>query len=182
MSDLLIMPFDRTHSMKRVLFALLLAVLSCNVWSQVASDSTLFRALGAQDRTLFDRAFNHCGFEYLEAAVHPSLRFYHDQGGFQDRQAFLEATRRNICGDPERKPIRKVDPESLEVFPLYAEGALYGAIQRGVHHFYIRTPDGRETPTSSARFTHVYLLQGERWLLAEVLSYDHGEPRSMPVP
>lgn len=161
-----------------ILFALI--ALSPASSAQVATDSALFRELEAQDRTFFERAFNQCDFAYLESAVHPDLRFYHDQGGFQDRAAFLDATRRNICGDPDRKPIRKVDGDSLEVFPLYSDGELYGAIQRGFHHFYLRTPDGSEVPTSSARFTHVYLLEDGRWLLAEVLSYDHGDPRPLP--
>ncbi len=43
-----------------------------------------------------------------------------------------------------KKPIRKVDAESLDVFPLYSDGKLYGAIQTGIHHFYIREKDKKD--------------------------------------
>jgi hypothetical protein len=162
--------------MRKILTSILLAMWSCTAWGQAANDPDLFQALKEQDRTFFERGFNACDLEYLESAVHPQLRFYHDQGGFQDRDTFFENTRKYICANPDSKPIRKVDEDSLEVFPLYDDGALYGAIQSGVHHFYIREPGKPDAPTSSARFTHVYVLEDGRWLLKEVLSYDHHAP------
>lgn len=163
--------------MRRFRAFLLLAAWPCAAWSQTPDDSELFRALKEQDRSFFERGFNACDLDFLEAAVHRELRFYHDQGGFQDRNAFFENTRKYICGNPGSKPIRKVDADSLEVFPLYDGGVLYGAIQHGVHHFYIREPGKPDVPTSTARFTHVYVLDDGKWLLKEVLSYDHGDPR-----
>jgi hypothetical protein len=108
------------------------------------------------------------------------LRFYHDQGGFQDKTKFLENTANNICGSPSQKPIRKVAPESLEVFPLYASGKIYGAIQTGVHHFYIRENGKKDLWTSTARFTHLWILENESWKLTEVLSYDHQSTTPTP--
>lgn len=166
----------KSLSMLRTATSLLLLTLSCAAWGQVARDTELFKDLQAQDRTFFELGFNACDLEYLEAAVHPDLRFYHDQGGFQDRDAFFENTRKYICATPDRKPIRKVDAESLEVFPLHRDGVLYGAIQRGLHHFYLREAGKPDVHTSSARFTHVYVLEEGRWLLREVLSYDHQSP------
>lgn len=155
---------------------LLLAAWSCAA-SAADPGPSLFQTLKALDDTFFERGFNQCDLAYLEGAVHPGLRFYHDQGGFQERDAFLENTRKYICAGPGRKPIRKVDEASLEVFPLYDDGVLYGAIQRGVHHFYLREPGRADVATGSARFTHVYVLEDGKWLLKEVLSYDHGDPR-----
>lgn len=160
-------------SMRRAVATMLLLACSSGASAQVARESDLFQALLAQDRTFFERGFNACDLDYLETVVHPELRFYHDQGGFQDRDAFFEATRGNICGTPERKPVRKVDEDSLEVFPLYENGVLYGAIQRGIHYFSIRVPGKPDDLTGKARFTHVYVLDDGRWLLKEVLSYDH---------
>ena len=56
---------------------------------------------------------------------------------------------------------------------LKQSGELYGAIQKGVHRFYIKEPDKDLYLTGSARFTHVWLLEESAWVLKTVLSYDH---------
>jgi len=109
----------------------------------------------------------------LKDKVTDDLRFYHDQGGFQDKTKFLENTANNICGSGDKKPIRKVDAESLEVFPMNSDGKLYGAIQTGIHHFYLRENGKADLWTSTAKFTHLWILEEETWKLKEVLSYDH---------
>lgn len=151
----------------------------CNtviVHGQLSKDTELFDSLKRQDSIFFDRCFNQCDLVYLEKAVHKDLLFFHDQGGIQNKQVFLERTKNNICGNPDRKPIRKLVVNSLEVYPLYNDGRLYGAIQTGVHEFYIREAGKADVHTSTARFTHVWLLENKEWLLKEVLSYDHHEP------
>lgn len=146
--------------------------------TQVAKTSELFLQLKKQDSVFFERSFNLCDLDYLSTATHQDLIFFHDQGGIQNRQAFLESVRNNICGNPNQKPIRKLTENSLEVFPLYKDGTLYGAIQNGVHDFYIREPNKADRHTNRARFTHVWLLENGTWLLKEVLSYDHQEPNA----
>ena len=141
--------------------------------AQVQENSSLFLELKAQDSVFFERGFNRCDLDYLKNQVADDLRFYHDQGGIQDKTKFLESTANNICGSPAQKPIRKVDGESLDVFPLYSDGKIYGAIQTGIHHFYIREKDKKDYWTSTARFTHLWILEKENWKLTEVLSYDH---------
>lgn len=157
-------------------YTLLLVLLSTIAMSSVAQESrtsSLFLELKQQDSIFFERAFNQCDMAYLEGRITSDLRFYHDQGGFQDRRAFLENTRNNLCNGAARKPIRKVDSNSLEVYPLYKDGKLYGAIQTGVHHFYLREKGKEDVWTSVAKFTHVWLLDKGIWKLGEVLSYDH---------
>lgn len=138
--------------------------------------SNLFRTLQRQDSIFFEKSFNQCDIAYLDKATHADLIFFHDQGGIQNKTEFLKAIRENICANPNLKPIRKVEENSLEVFPLYNNGKLYGAIQHGVHHFYIREPNKPDRLTSTAKFTHVWLLDNDHWLLKEVLSYDHRSP------
>ena len=140
---------------------------------QAQEKNALFQELKHQDSVFFEQGFNRCDLDYLKNQVAEDLRFYHDQGGFQDKTKFLENTANNICGSHAQKPIRKVDSESLEVFPLYTDGKLYAAIQTGVHHFYIREKDKKDLWTSTAKFTHVWLLDKGNWILTEVLSYDH---------
>ncbi len=159
-----------------LLACLLLATGATTVAARDPGDADLFEALKAHDSVFFERGFNQCDLDYLKGAVDPQLRFYHDQGGFQDYATFLENTRKHICADPARKPIRKVDADSLQVFPLYHDGMLYGALQSGVHRFYLREPGKDDVLTSVARFTHVYVLDAGRWRLKEVLSYDHHSP------
>ncbi len=158
--------------MKTLLLLFFFSLISLTK-AQAQEKSALFQELKVQDSIFFERGFNRCDLDYLKNQVADDLRFYHDQGGIQDKTKFLESTANNICASPAQKPIRKVAPESLEVFPLYTAGKIYGAIQTGVHHFYIREKDKKDLWTSTARFTHLWILENESWKLTEVLSYDH---------
>lgn len=140
---------------------------------QEAKNSELHLILKMQDSIFFERAFNLCDFDYLNKTIHQDLVFYHDQSGIQNREVFIENTRKNICANQDQKPIRKVVEASLEVFPLYNNGQLYGAIQSGIHSFYIRKSNKPDVQTGRAKFTHVWLLENGNWLLREVLSFDH---------
>ena len=163
--------------MNRTILSLVILTISTGiVQGQVSRTSELFLTLKNQDSIFFKRGFNQCDLEYLEKAVHKDLMFYHDQSGIQNRAVFLENTKRYICSDPNKKPIRKIIEQSLEVFPLYNNGVLYGAIQSGVHDFFIREPNKEDVHTSRAKFTHLYLLENGDWLLKEVFSFDHNTP------
>jgi hypothetical protein len=145
--------------------------------AQVAKNSELFRILKTQDSLLFEKGFNQCDIPYLESVIHKDIIFYHDQGGIQDHAKFFDAIKQNICNGNGPKPIRKVDEQSLEVFPMKDNGKLYGAIQTGTHRFFRRETGKADTPTSTAKFTHLYILENGKWMLKEVLSYDHQEVR-----
>ncbi|GAB2766095.1 serine hydrolase [Salinimicrobium soli] len=147
-----------------------------NSYTQVDKNSELFRTMKLQDSIFFERSFNQCELDYLEKHITSDLEFYHDKGGYQDRESFLKNTRENICSGNGPKPIRKVDVNSLEVFPLYENGKLYAALQKGVHHFYLRENGKEDIQTGTARFTHVWRLENGNWKMAEVLSYDHTPP------
>ena len=149
---------------------------SFNVSGQLPKHEELFLMLKKQDSIFFERSFNQCDSAYLFQSIHPDLAFFHDKSGIQDRNDFLENVQKYICSTPEYKPIRKVDESSLEVYPLYNNGELYGVVQSGIHDFYIRTPGKADVLTSRAKFTHVWLLEKGRWLLREVLSFDHKDP------
>jgi Domain of unknown function (DUF4440) len=154
-------------------FFIFLMIATCNANAQLAKTDSLFLALKKQDSLFLERSFNLCDLDYLDKTTHPELIFFHDQGGIQHKAEFLAAVKNNICGNPDQKPIRKADPLSLEVFPLFQNGRLYGVIQTGIHDFYIREKGKPDRHTSRAKFTHVWLLDNGRWLLREVLSYDH---------
>ncbi|MFU8969721.1 serine hydrolase [Chryseobacterium sp. CY353] len=148
---------------------------------QIDKNSPLFLELKKQDSLFFERGFNNCDMAYLEKTIDENLKFYHDNGGFQDKKLFMERTKQNICSNPNQKPIRKVIASSLEVFPLYNNGNLYGAIQTGEHQFYIREKNKKDVLGGQAKFTSVWTKKDENWLMSDVLSYDHGDPSKLEV-
>jgi hypothetical protein len=152
--------------------------LGCSVLAQVNRNSELFKTLKKMDSILFERGFNQCDLISLDNMVHSDFEFYHDTGGKNDKSEFMNATRENICNDPEFKPIRKLVEESLKVYRLEDNGILYGAIQIGEHLFYIKENEKELYQTNIAKFTHVWILENDEWLLSRVLSYDHQNPNS----
>ena len=160
--------------MKHLITNITLIIISIGFsYGQVAKDSELFLALKKQDSIFFERGFNQCDMAYLESAMHKDLMFYHDKSGIQNRAKFFENTKKYICGDVTKKPISKVEEQTLEVFPMYDNNVLYGVIQTGIHDFYIREPNKADVLTGKAKFTHLYLLENGKWLLKEVFSFDH---------
>ena len=153
------------------LFALLCAQLGV---SQVDVESSLYQSLYSLDQELFDRGFNQCILDKYDQIIAEDLEFYHDQSGItHGRQAFIQTVEENICSNPDRKPIRKLKAGSLQVFPLYENGELYGAIQIGSHDFFIREPNKELYQTSTAAFNHLWLKINGSWKLKRVLSYNH---------
>lgn len=152
-----------------------------NLTAQIDKKLPLFLELKKQDSIFFERGFNKCDMAFLYQSVDDHLKFYHDKGGFQDKKLFLENTKKNICSNPDQKPIRKVIESSLEVFPLYNNSVLYGAIQTGDHQFYIREKNKEDVLGGQAKFTTVWTKKGGSWLMTEVLSYDHKDPDKTKV-
>lgn len=160
-----------------ILTSLIILFVFSSITAQESHDSKLYKQLKSRDSLLFDLGFNKCKIEAFERFISEDLEFYHDQGGLStNKEDFLNAVRNNICANPDKKPIRKLIPETLEVYPLYENGELYGAIQKGIHDFYIQEPDKELYKTSSAKFTHVWILENNEWILKRVLSYDHKSP------
>ena len=158
------------------IFSLILFLSAGNLNAQIDKNSPLFLELKKQDSLFFERGFNNCDLAYLEKSVDENLKFYHDNGGFQDKKLFLERTKQNICGNPNQKPIRKVIESSVEVFPLYNNGELYGAIQTGEHQFFTREKNKKDVLGGEAKFTSVWTKKDGNWMISDVLSYDHGDP------
>lgn len=135
--------------------------------------SELFKELAEKDSVLFEQGFNECNFEATESLISEELEFYHDVSGVQNKEMFFDAVRKNICSGSAQKPIRKLTEGSLEVFALRNQGEIYGAIQKGRHDFFIKELGKKLIQTSSAKFTHVWILEEGDWKLKTVLSYDH---------
>lgn len=156
---------------------LLLTQLSCS--RQIVPINTysperreIFAQLQTQDSLLFEWGFNQCDTARVGQLISEDLEFYHDQGGITpSKEAFLRSVT-GLC-KLDYKPTRELDANSLEVHLLKNNGTLYGAIQSGTHRFYGQKGNEPKYLTSTAKFTHLWILEGGDWKLKRVLSYDH---------
>ncbi len=156
--------------------ALIFGVSCFSASAQVQQGDPLYNQVMALDSILFEASFNNCFVDVLYDVTDKDFEFYHDQSGTTfGQEPFVEAIRNNICS-LEYRPLRKLMDGSTEVYPLLANGRLYGAIQRGVHEFYAREGDKEPYLTSTAKFTHLWIKEEDRWILRRVLSYDHQSP------
>lgn len=133
----------------------------------------------AADSVLFDDMFNRCELDLVDAITTEDVTMIHDQAGMDvGREAFFIPIRENICSGSPVKPLRYPDSHTMEIFPLYENGVLYGAIQRGRHSFYLREGEDDETPrlTNRARFLSLWALSETGWRLQTALSFDHMNP------
>lgn len=143
------------------------------VKAQEAKNTHLYRTLFSKDSLLFNTGFNQCQIEPFENLISDNFEFYHDQGGLTKTKVdFILGIKNGLCKQ-NYQPLRILDQGQMEVYPLYNNGALYGAIQTGTHRFYAK--EGLLAPylTSTAKFTHVWKIENQEWKLVKGLSYDH---------
>ena len=140
----------------------------------------LYDTIAGLDRVFFD-AYNSCDLKTMGQMQMEDLEFYHDRSGLTvTREANLEATRKNLCGERQNWKVQRVLVEgSLEVYPL----SRYGAIEVGTHGFY-RVVDGKKDgDTGFAKFVTVWQQQKEAgWKMSRILSYDHAAERRDEAP
>ncbi len=154
-----------------VLWIAFLVIIPLTINAQVPRSSELHKTLKSKDSLIFHISFSSCEISGLEPLISQDIEFYHDQSGtLIGYTAFIENLKNGLCANPGQTR-RQLQEGSLEVYPLYENGILYGALQNGVHSFYQRNPQG-ESLGSVARFSHLWLLQ-EEWKLTRVISFDH---------
>ncbi|MCE2612335.1 nuclear transport factor 2 family protein [Flavobacteriaceae bacterium D16] len=135
----------------------------------------LFNKIKTLDSLFFDVAYNKCDTLMGRKLVSKDFEFYHDQGGAllnEPNELASEIMVEDlswICNDAYRILVTN----SMEVFPLYAENKLYGAIQKGNHQFYeVENKIPTELKTN-AKFIHLWILEDNDWKLKRVFSFDH---------
>ncbi|MBB4659508.1 serine hydrolase [Parvularcula dongshanensis] len=155
----------------------MLILLAAAALLQTLSEADLRDQILTADNVLFERAFNACDLEALHDILLPDAEMIHDQSGMnRGREAFMRPVRENICNGGPKKPIRRRIYESTEIYPLYQDGQLYGAIQRGQHEFFLREEGQPLLLTNRARYSTVWLLTDNGWKLKTALSWDHLNP------
>lgn len=139
-------------------------------YAQVAKTDVLYKTILAKDSLLFSVGLNTCDIKQYEALLSTDLKFYHDKDGISDRTKFLHDLKNGLCKSPETRQVKRVlVKESTEIFPLYKNNVLYGAIQNGEHLFY----ENPESKPGAAKFTNVWMLENGEWKLTTSLSFDH---------
>ncbi len=154
--------------LKTVIFSLILITFSPIAQAQSTppkspkDTSSLHHQLQTHDSLLFTIGFNQCNLTVFDTLVADNFEFYHDQSGITpNKEAFITGIKNWLC-NIEYKAIRKLQPGSLEVYPMYRNGELYGAVQSGFHSFYVLYPNNPKlTLTSEARFTHLSAVGGQ---------------------
>jgi len=125
-------------------------------------DAELPAIIAKLDQKHFD-AFNSCDTETLIALYAPDVEFFHDLSGrILNRERFIQAVRKNICGKVQRRAL----PGTMEVYPM----AKIGAIQMGRHCF---AEAGKADCIQQGRYYILWRFDGATWQIAKVFSYDH---------
>ena len=143
--------------------------------AQVDQSSDLFKTLKAKDSIMFKVGFNKCEVEKSAEIIADDLEFYHDKGGIiNSKEAFINQMKNGLCksNNPE-KTYRFLVNESLEVFPMYNNGELYGALQNGTHFFSPNESMTFEESDNYALFSHLWIIEDKQWKLKRVISYSH---------
>lgn len=154
-----------------ILFSMLCTIPAAE--AQVRQDAGLHSEIMKLDSLLFNEGFNKCKLKIFDKYIDNELEFFHDTGGTQNRAEFLQAVKRNICSNPEGKPMRTLVAGTTQIFPLNSNGELYGAVQHGVHRFHAKGSNPAIDGYTIAKFTNIWLLRDGRWTLKSAISYDH---------
>jgi len=143
--------------------------------AQVEKNSDLFKTLAAKDSILFKIGFNKCEVDRSAELMFDDLEFYHDNSGISNsKKEFIEAMESGICRDNNPEKIyRHLVEESLEVFAMYDNGKLYGALQNGKHFFSTDENMTYEKTDNYALFSHLWIIDDGKWKLKRVISYNH---------
>nr|WP_294858770.1 nuclear transport factor 2 family protein [uncultured Fluviicola sp.] len=158
----------------KYLFIFYITGITCFASAQVETNSDLYQTILSKDSLLFSIGFNTCDISRFESLLSEDFEFFHDISGTSDKKKFLSDLKTGLCKDPSAYQSRRaLIPESTEIFPLYENGKLYGAIQHGTHRFYETIQGQKEQFASTAKFTHLWILENGSWKLSRSLSYNH---------
>lgn len=133
-----------------------------------SGSSDITEKLARMDSSMFAVAYK-CKPGEMATYFTDDLEFYHDLGGATiSLSAFMENLKRNFCGERKVELRRELVSGSMNTYEF--EG---GAIQEGVHRFYVKENGQNEKLDGIARFIHIWLYQDGKWKISRVLSLDH---------
>lgn len=161
----------------KIIVYCILALFSSLAFGQLEKNSELHILLAQKDSILFNAAFNTYNTDILEGLFTEDFEFYHDKGELTlGRAAFLNPMKENCAQriPTHLQPSKRILIEnSLEVFPLYTDGEIYGAVQHGIHRFESLDKDNNYQRGDIAKFTHVWAKENTIWKVKRELSCDN---------
>ncbi|KAA2224033.1 serine hydrolase [Chryseobacterium sediminis] len=144
------------------------------VHAQMTKTDPLYKTIISKDSLFFSAGYNTCNIGKMESMLSDRFEFYHDKGGFEDKNKFIIDFKNGLCKSPETYQLKRVlVDKSTEIYPMYKEGKIYAAIQNGDHLFYEKMGDQAEKLVGEAKFTHLWILENAEWKLKNSLSFDH---------
>ena len=126
----------------------------------------LYNTIAHLDSEMFD-AFNNRDISVLQTFLSEELEFYHDFGGVTNYNQNIEAFKKTFAND--RKLRREL--VSMEVNPIKD----FGAVQTGVHRFYVTEKGQKEKLSSEAKFVNLWQNKNSVWKITRIISYGHRE-------
>lgn len=143
-------------------------------FTQIDKNAELYQTILSRDSLLFTVGFNTCDVSQFERLLSDKFEFYHDRDSISDKSQFIHNLKNGLCGNPGNYQARRaIITESTKIFALLNHGNTYGAIQEGIHQFFEKQTGQSERFGSSARFTHLWLIENGEWKLARSYSYEH---------
>ena len=118
-----------------IILTIVLLGLTISFKAQSKKELALFNTIYKLDSLLFEEGFNNCNLQLVDRLVNEDFEFYHDNNGIQNKKMFLTTFKESLCSTPNKKPIRKLVDGSMQVYPLYNKGEMYGAIQKATQVF-----------------------------------------------
>ena len=134
--------------------------------AKVSPEAALFKEISHMDAVLFE-AYDRADMATLRSLFTRDLEFYHDKSGLTNYRQSMDSFEKIFRGSGRMR--RELVTGSMEVYPI----AGYGAVETGVHRFYMTEPGKPERMTATAKFTHIWKRVGGGWKIARVVSYDH---------
>jgi Domain of unknown function (DUF4440) len=160
--------------MKKNLLLISFLVIAHFANAQVDKNAELYKIIMQKDSLLFSVGFNTCNIAQFENLLSEKFEFFHDIDSISNKSTFLINLKKGLCNSPlEYQSRRELVKNSTAIYPLYKKKTLYGAIQIGVHKFYEKIAGKKEAFGSTAKFTHLWILENGIWQLSKSLSYDH---------
>lgn len=151
----------------------LLMTLGCNTSKKNNGESDksslsneLHNRIASLDQAMFD-AFNNRDISILQSILSEELEFYHDLGGVTNYTQNIEAFKKTFASD--RKLRRSLVAGSMDVCPIKD----YGAVQTGLHRFYVTEKGQEEKLSSEAKFVNLWQYRNGEWKITKIISYGH---------
>ncbi|GAB3390411.1 nuclear transport factor 2 family protein [Massilia agri] len=117
-------------------------------------------------------AYNRGDADAMNAWLSLDVEFYHDRGGKLIGKKALAAANDGMKTNKTRLR-REAIPGTVRFYPMREGDTVYGAMVVGEHRFYAKEGGKPEELVGRANYTHLMRLEGNRWRIARIFSFEH---------